>query len=88
MDVVRGEKSFDVKSLQLTMESLAIADRRYSKLHFPEWLDLKKLPTMISKPTALKSHDWKQVLSHKMKVLRVGSRRQRILMFYTSFKSS
>lgn len=69
MDVVRGEKSFDAKSLQLTMESLAIADRRYSKLHFPERLNLKKLPMMISKPTGLKSHDWKQALSHKMKVL-------------------
>ena len=69
MDVVRGEKSFDAKSLQLTMESLAIADRRYSKLHFPERLNPKKLPMMISKPTGLKSHDWKQALSHKMKVL-------------------
>ena len=66
MDVVKGEKGFCIASLEITSQNLAVADERYSKLNIPEWMRLPKQKTMISAPTALKSHDWKQVSFFKL----------------------
>lgn len=62
MDIVRGDKQFRIDPLELTQESLRIADERYSKLVIPEWIGIKKQSKMISSPTGLKSHEWKQVI--------------------------
>lgn len=61
MDVVKGDKSFRIVPLELTSDSLSIADQRFNKLHIPEWLGFRKQTQMISSPSGLKSHDWKQV---------------------------
>lgn len=62
MDGVLHKKNFRVKPLELSKESLTIADQRYSALYIPKWIDLQPQITMISYPRSLKTHDWKQVV--------------------------
>lgn len=61
MDAVLKKKTIRVPSLELSSNSLAIADARFNSLVIPNWIDLPSQVKMISNPKSLKTHDWMQV---------------------------
>ena len=62
MEVVRGKKSFRCPSLELGDHELSVADARFTEMYIPEWVDLPKQTTIITRPNVMKSHDCKQVI--------------------------
>lgn len=61
MDVILGNKTFIIRELQLSSDSLRVADEKFRNLVIPKWVDLPCQFRMISGPKNLKSHNWKQV---------------------------
>ena len=50
----------------MSSDSLAVADQRYAQLVIPSWVDIKFQKTLITAPTATKTHDYHQLVKRRI----------------------
>ena len=62
MDIVLRKKGFTCRALELSAADLATADARFTEIIIPDWVDMAQQRNIVSRPKAMKSHDWKQVI--------------------------
>ena len=65
INALNGKPS-NVPGLTLSSDLLAVADRRYAQLVIPSWVDIKFQKTLITNPTATKTHDYHQLVKQRI----------------------